>query len=201
MLLSFGQRLLNEQIRASTTAREHLAALAGKRFAVVVRGSDLRVVVESADGELKLSKSADLSCDVELCAGAFDLMKLARSASLADLKDAGATLNGDIHIAEAFAELLRLATPDPEGTLANYVGDMPAHAIGQVARGAVGFTRRAGRALEQNVAEFLQEEQPTLAAPPLARAFSVAVDRLRDDVERAERRISLLERGRVRRSD
>jgi ubiquinone biosynthesis protein UbiJ len=194
MLLAFGQRLLNEQIRASTAARERLGELEGKRFAVVVKGSDLRVVVESAAGELKLSKSADAACDVELSAGAFDLLKLARSASLAELKGAGATLSGDIHVAEAFAELMRLATPDPEAALAGFVGDMPAHALGQAARGAVGFTRRAGRALEQNVAEYLQEERPTLAPPPLARAFSADVERLRDDVERAERRIALLER-------
>jgi ubiquinone biosynthesis protein UbiJ len=196
MLLAFGQRLLNEQIRASTAARERLGQLEGKRFAVAVRGSSIRIVIEAAAGKLNLSHAFGDGCDVELSAGAIDLVRLARSASLAELKDSGATLSGDIHVAESFAELMRLAVPDAEAMLADWVGDMPAHAIGQVARGAAGWSRRAGRALGQNVAEYLQEESPTLAPPPLVRGFLADVDRLRDDVERAEKRIALLERSR-----
>jgi len=196
MLLAFGQRLLNEQIKASTAARERLDELEGKRFAVNVRGSDFRVVAESAAGELRLSHGGEDSCDVELSAGAIDLMRLARNANLSELKDSGASLSGDIRTAEAFAELMRLAIPEPESVLGDWVGDMPAHAIGQAARGAAGWGARAGRALEQNLGEYLQEEDPTLVPPALARSFIARVDRIRDDVERAERRIELLERKR-----
>jgi len=196
MLLAFGQRLLNEQIRASTAARERLGELEGKRFGVTIRGSDFRVVAESAAGELRLSHGPADGCDVELSAGAFELLRLARSASLTELKEAGATLTGDIRTAEAFAELMRLAIPEPEAVLGDWVGDMPAHALGQVARGAAGFGARTARALEQNLGEYLQEEQPTLVPPALARWFGSEVERLRDDVERAERRIDLLERKR-----
>ena len=198
MLLSLGQRMLNEQIRASTAARERLGQLEGKRFAVAVRGSDLRIVFEAAAGKLNLSRTQDAGCDVELRAGAIDLVKLARSASLTELKDSGATLSGDIHVAESFAELMRLAVPEPEAALADWIGDMPAHAVGQLARGAAGFSKRAGRAFGQNVAEYLQEEQPTLAPPALVRQFLLEVDRIRDDVERAGKRIALLERRRGR---
>ena len=201
MLLSLGQRMLNEQIRASTAAQARLAALEGRSLAVAVAGSDLRIVVEASGGELRLSRSTAAACDVELSAGAFDLMKLARSAGLADLRATGATLTGNVQIAESFAELLRLALPEPEALLADFVGDMPAHAIGQAARSLGGFTERAGRAFEQNVAEYLQEESPTLVPPSLARRFLAEVDRIRDDVERAERRIELIERRLGRRSD
>jgi ubiquinone biosynthesis protein UbiJ len=143
---------------------------------------------------LQLSRSSDEACDVELSAGAFDLLKLARSASLSELKHSGATLNGDIHVAEAFAELLRLAMPEPEALLADWVGDMPAHAAGEATRAAGGFARRAHRAFEQNLAEYLQEETPALVPPALARQFCADVDRIRDDVERAARRIEILER-------
>jgi len=194
MLLSLGQRVLNEQIAASTAARQRLLELDGKRFAVVVRGSDLRIVAESAGGELLISSSGDARCDVELSAGALDLVKLARSASLSDLKSVGASLNGDLNVAEGFADLFRLATPEPEAMLADWIGDMPAHAVGQAARGLGGFAERAERAFEQNLSEFLQEESPTLIPPSLARRFSADVDRIRDDVERAERRIEILER-------
>jgi len=194
MLLAIGQKMLNDQIRASTAAQDRIGPLAGKRFAVTLKGSNLRIIVEAVDGELRLSRSAETASDVELCAGAYDLMKLARSASLTELKTTGATLSGDLHIAEGFAELLRLAMPDAEGLLAGWIGDMPAHAAGQAARGFGSWTRRAGHAFEQNMAEYLQEESPTLVPPALARHFMAEVDRVRDDVERAARRIDLLER-------
>jgi ubiquinone biosynthesis protein UbiJ len=196
VLLAFGQRLLNEQIKASTAARARLDELDGKRFAVIVQGSDFRVVAESAAGELRLSRGTDVECDVELSAGAFDLLRLARNASLSELKESGASLRGDIRTAEAFAELMRLAIPEAEALLADWVGDMPAHAVGQAARKAAGWGTRAGRTLEQNLGEYLQEEDPTLVPPALARGFAAQVDRIRDDVERAERRIERLERQR-----
>jgi ubiquinone biosynthesis protein UbiJ len=193
MLLDLGQRMLNEQIALSTAARERLAGLDGKRFAVIVRGSDLRFVATAAAGRVELEMSLTAESDVELEAGLFDLLRLARSASLSDLKSVDASLNGDIRIAEAFAELMRLAIPEPEALLADWVGDMPAHFVGQAARHTASWGTQAGRAFEQNMAEYLQEEKPTLVPPALARHFSDEVDRIRDDVERAVRRVELLE--------
>lgn len=184
--------MLNEQIRSSTAAREQLESIEGKRFAVTITGTDLRVVAEARGGEMRLSYVGD--ADVELDASAIDLIRLAQSATLTDLKGSGARLTGDLHVAEGFAELLRLAMPGPEAALADWIGDMPAHAVGKVSRGLFGWTQRAHLAMEQNVAEYLQEESPTLIPPALANDFADEVDRLRDDVERAERRIELLER-------
>ena len=193
MLLSLAERMLNEQIGASTAARERLAGLEGKRFAVAVKGTSLRIVLESAGGALKLSRSA-VDCDVELTASAFDLLKLTRSASLSDLRSVDASLNGNVDIAEGFADLMRLAIPEFEDVIADWIGDVPAHAVGEAGRRLGRFGERAGRAFEQNIAEYLQEESPMLVPPPLARRFGSEVDRIRDDVDRAERRIENLER-------
>jgi len=194
MLLSVAERMLNEQIASSTAARERLAGLDGKRFAVVVNGTDLRIVIEASGGELKVSRSRTGDCDVELTASAFDLLKLASAAGLSDLKSTGAVVNGNVDVADAFADLLRLAKPDFEDFIADWIGDMPAHAVGSAVRGLRRFGERAERAFEQNLAEYLQEEKPTLVPPPLARHFGSEVDRIRDDVDRAERRVEGLER-------
>lgn len=186
--------MLNEQIAASRAASERLAELEGKRFAVVIRGSDLRFVVTAVGGGLQIAHSIDAPCDVELSAGAFELLRLARSASLVDLKSVDATLNGDVRVAEGFADVMRLAIPEPEAVLADWIGDMSAHALGQAARAMAEWSARAERAFEQNLSEYLQEENPTLVPPLLARSFGAEVDRIRDDVARAERRVEILER-------
>ncbi|MDX1563042.1 MAG: sterol-binding protein, partial [Gammaproteobacteria bacterium] len=113
--------------------------------------------------------------------------------TLSDLKGRDAKLNGDLSTAEALADLLRLAIPDAESALADWIGDMPAHAVGEVSRGVFEFSRRAGRAFEQNVAEYLQEENPTLVPRVLVDRFIDEVDDARDRVERADKRLRLLE--------
>lgn len=193
MLLALAERVLNEQIRASTAARERLAALDGRRFAVTVRGTDLRIVVEGAGKALKLSRSAE-DCDVELTGSALDLLKLARSAGLSDLRSVDARLNGNVDVAEGFADLMRLAVPEFEDVIADWIGNVPARAVGEAARRVGRYGERVERAFERNLAEYLQEESLTLVPTPLARHYGAEVERIRDDVERAERRIERLER-------
>ena len=56
------------------------------------------------------------------------------------------------------ASCSRQAQPDLEEELSRVIGDVAAHQIGNVARTALGFARRAHDTLQQNVAEYLQEE-------------------------------------------
>jgi ubiquinone biosynthesis protein UbiJ len=90
--------------------------------------------------------------------------------------------------------LLKLARPDLEGELAKWIGDIPAHAVGEIARGTRAWLTRAGDALRMNTAEYLQEESRAMPAPLEAQAFYGDVEKLRDDVERAAARLARLER-------
>jgi ubiquinone biosynthesis protein UbiJ len=92
--------------------------------------------------------------------------------------------------------MLKLARPDLEGEAAKWLGDVPAHALGQTVRGVGAWLARAGAALRMNAAESLHEESRALPAPLEAQAFYADVERLRDDVERAAARLARLERSR-----
>jgi ubiquinone biosynthesis protein UbiJ len=92
--------------------------------------------------------------------------------------------------------MLKLARPDLEEEVAKWVGDVPAHALGEVVRGFGAWLARAGGALRMNTAEYLQEESRALPAPLEAQGFYSDVERLRDDVERLAARLALLERNR-----
>ena len=90
--------------------------------------------------------------------------------------------------------MLKLARPDLEGEVAKWLGDVPAHALGEVARGLGAWLGRAGAALRMNTAEYLQEESRAVPAPFEAQAFYSDVERMRDDVERLAARLARLER-------
>ena len=63
-----------------------------------------------------------------------------------------------------------------------------ADALGSVLRGL----QQAARSLAQNVVEYLRAEQPALPRRDDLRGFLDAVDALRDDVERLDKRIARL---------
>jgi ubiquinone biosynthesis protein UbiJ len=144
--------------------------------------------VSGADSTPPRAASATLS------ATPIDLLRLARSSDLSTLRGTGAEISGSPEVAERFAKLLKLARPDLEEHAARWLGDVPAHALGEAARGVGAWLDRAARALRANTAEYLQEESRALPAALEAQAFYADVERLRDDVERAAARLARLER-------
>jgi ubiquinone biosynthesis accessory factor UbiJ len=192
-LIGVAEAALNRWIRESTPATDLLGELAGSSFAVQVQGTSITVTLRAAPEKLALDFDA-APATATLRAAPLDLLRLLRAGGVAALKGTHAELSGDLHVAEQFSELLRLARPDLEGELARWIGDTPAHAFGEAARGAGGWLRKAAEALRMNAAEYLQEESRALPAALEAKGFYTDVERLRDDVERAAARLARLER-------
>jgi ubiquinone biosynthesis protein UbiJ len=63
----------------------------------------------------------------------------------------------------------------------------------QGAKAALEAVKTGQRKLAENVAEFLLDEKPVLVRPHVVEDFSADVVRLRDDVERAAKRLAKLE--------
>lgn len=184
---------LNRCIGESTAARELLARLGGTSFAVHVEGLGLTVALHSDGERVRVDRDA-ADATATLRATPLDLIKLLRGEGVGGVKRTRADLSGDLEVAERYANLLKLARPDLEGELAKWIGDIPAHAFGQAARGAHAWLTRAAGALRMNTAEYLQEESRAMPAPLEAQAFYGDVEKLRDDVERAAARLTRLER-------
>ncbi len=192
-LLWLAERALNRQIAQSTAARDLLASLQGRTFTVLVRGTNLRCTLRAEQDRLVLDAEASAGT-ATLRAAPLDLLKLMGATGLAGLKGTHADLTGDLSVAERYADLLKLTRPDLEEDLAGWIGDIPAHALGQAAQGAAAWLRRAARTVTRDTAEYLQEERRLLPAPLEVQAFYAEVDRLRDDVDRAAARLVRLER-------
>ena len=186
---------LNRCVSESTAARELLARLRGSSFAVHVEGLGLTAVLHADDERLRLDSDAT-NASATLRATPLDLLRLLNADGVSGVKRTRADLSGDLEVAERFARLLKLARPDLEEEVAKWVGDVPAHALGEAVRGAAAWFARAGAALRMNAAEYLQEESRAMPAPLEARAFYADVERLRDDVERVSARLKRLEQRR-----
>lgn len=187
------EALVNRLIGESTPARRAAQALDGRSMTVEVAGLGLELNCAVAGGVLAIALHGGREADVRLRATPLELLRLARAASPEELRRTRARLDGDVHVAEGFAELARFARPDVEDELARWIGDIAAHETAEAGRRFAAFAARARRALALDAAEYLQEEQRLLPGPLEVDAFSADVERLRDGVERAEARLKRLE--------
>ena len=193
--MSFIESELNRCIGESTAARDLLARLAGTSFAVRVEGLGITAVLRSDGERLRVDSDAE-GATAALRAAPLDLLRLVNADGVSGVKRTRADLSGDLEVAERYARMLKLARPDLEEEVAKWLGDLPAHALGEAVRGVRAWLARAGAALRMNAAEYLQEESRAMPAPLEAQAFYGDVERLRDDVERAAARLARLERTR-----
>jgi len=77
-----------------------------------------------------------------------------------------------------------------------YLGDIAASRIDQFLRGVLAWRQQAHDDTGTNLAEYAVYEQAMLAEPTASRAFIAEVDALREDVDRLEARLRLLEQAR-----
>jgi ubiquinone biosynthesis protein UbiJ len=189
------ESVLNRNIGASTPARELLQQLGGRSFAVEAGGAPgptlrIRFFVEATGVRVA---SSDAPADATVAGTPLSLLALLRGDAQGRLQSGGATIRGDAETAKAFEQLLKHARPDLEEELARVVGDGPAYHAARLARGVLQWGRQAADSFARNVGEYLQEEGRDVPARAELEIFLEGVDRAREDVDRAEARLRLLE--------
>jgi len=105
-----------------------------------------------------------------------------------------ATLEGDTELAATLARVLRGMHWEYEEDLSRIIGDVPAHELASLGRNTAAGVRKQSLNVAGMVAEYWQEEQPLIAKKRHVMHFIEAVDTLREDTERLEKRLESLAR-------
>ena len=193
MLLTPLENVFNRNLAESPTARALCRRLEGRVLAVHVLGLPLSVYFRSAGDTMAVSLTHEGAPDASLAGSPIGLAGMIGARPESSLRSGTVRIEGDAEVAQAFRDLLKAVEPDVEEELARVIGDVAAHQVGNFARGALAFGRRAALTFAENVAEYLQEESRDLPVRTEVEEFIEAVDELRDDVDRAEARLALLE--------
>jgi ubiquinone biosynthesis accessory factor UbiJ len=101
-------------------------------------------------------------------------------------------ISGDVELGQRFQQILRGLDVDWEEHLAQRIGDVPAHQLGNLFRRTRDWSRTSRHTLAQDLREYLQEETKLLAKRSQVDLFLGQVDSLRNDLDRLEQRISRL---------
>jgi ubiquinone biosynthesis accessory factor UbiJ len=194
LLFERAERLLERCIRDSVSAEASLGALEGRSFRVRVDGIGADVLLVAENGRVRVLPGTARPADATVRGTPLDLLRLAGPNVAARLQGSGVTLAGKVHVAEQFAELLAFAMPDPEEELARWIGDIGAYRAGSAAREVAAWAAKALGALRLDTAEYVTEESRLLPTRYESDALFAAVERLRDDVDRAAARLDRLAR-------
>lgn len=189
------ERVLNRNIQATTPARELCAELAGSVVAIRVRDTALAAYFIVLDEALDLVTETEREPDVVITGSLITLARMAGQSGEAAIRDGSLDLTGNAETAQQFQRLLAFAKPDIEEELSAIVGDVAAHRMGEMVRGARNWGRAARATMGANIREYLQEESRDVPGRYEVEKFSASVGTLRDDVDRLEARINRLQDG------
>jgi ubiquinone biosynthesis protein UbiJ len=185
---------INHLLVQEPWARQQLLRHTGKVAAVVVGSATLRLrvagdgLVETvAAGAMVGDAAADMT--VRVAPSDLPLILQNREKAFSYVK-----IEGDADFANTISQLAATVRWDAGHDLEKIVGPIAATRLVDGARSLFGAAVTGQRKLAENLAEFFTEEQPVLVRPALVDGLAAGVVRLRDDVERAAKRIEKLER-------
>lgn len=188
MLATPAVATINHLLAQEAWARDALLRHAGKEACIDTGHLQLRLRV-ARDGMLEAGAGeGPANVTIRMKLSDLPLIAANRDRAFSYVK-----IEGDAEFANAISTLSRDLRWDAEHDLERVVGPLGARRLAEGARGLAGGVLGAGRRLAENAAEFLLEEQPVLVRPAQVTAFAADVVRLRDDVERAAKRIARLE--------
>ena len=182
--------LLAQESWADDLLRKHI----GKTIQIVFPVKKISLVInERANFSLAQSSlSADPNVTLTIGTEVF-------SAYMAGGKDLAAQhvkVSGDVDLAHVMSKLAGQLRWDIEEDLSKLVGDAWAHRIVGSGKKIKNISKSVAHDLSENFVEYLVHERPTLVLSEELHQYKESVRRLRDDVDRVEKRIErLLERS------
>ncbi|WP_028535840.1 ubiquinone biosynthesis accessory factor UbiJ [Paludibacterium yongneupense] len=183
--MNFGLAAVNHLLGQHPVLRAELAAFAGRRVALTLAPLSVTGVITD-DGWF-----ADCAGEAE--AG----IRLGAAAAVSALRgrspDFGAVdVSGDVELAHGVGRVLSQLRWHAGEDAARLVGDIAANRLERSVRRLGGIQGEIGWRLAQNWIEHVRDEEPLLAHRDEVARFVGAVDTLRDDCERLEKRLDVL---------
>ena len=179
---------VNHLMAQAPWARKELQRHAGQVACIDAGTVALRLRV-TADGMFEAAP-ADEAARVTIRVKLSDLPLIAQNRERAF---SYVRIEGDADFANAISSLSTSLRWEAESDLEKVVGQVAAVRMVSGAKAAFEAVKTGHQKLAENVAEFLLDEKQVLIRPQAVEEFSADVVRLRDDVERAAKRLAKLE--------
>lgn len=188
------EEALNRYLSLDPSARHSIELLHGRVIAFEILGLGLTVYLIPAPGRVQLAEFFEGDPDCCISGTLLALAKLGDPQASSDqLFAREVEITGDTQLAHQLGMILRSMEIDWEEQLSHVTGDLIAHRLGNLVRGALNWGTESATTLSLNIQEYLQQELRLLPSRIEIEHFVAAVDTLRDDVDRLQARILRLQ--------
>ncbi len=187
MLSTVAAAAINHLLRRESWARERLLPFAGRIARLEVPPTGVTLAVTSA-GEVAAADNVEP--DVTLTVAAASVLDVLRDPQAAATST---QVTGDGEFAEAISYLFTHLRWDVEEDLSKVVGDLAAHRIASFGRDMAQMPGRVVDSVARSVSAYLREERGTVPSRSEVESFNQAVNTLRDDTARLEKRLERLQ--------
>ena len=184
---------INSQIATRTSAKKISEQLEGKILSIHIKNTSRIFNVIMNSNELN-SHTITENYDVQISGSLISFAKLLRNNSSDALRDGTISINGDVAVAQKFQKLFAMIKPDIEEELSHFVGDIMANNIITVSKKTGDWLNNTTDILQEDIKEYLQEEIKLMPSKYEFNIFSKEVTKIRDDIERLEKKINEFQR-------
>ncbi len=187
MLSTVAAAAINHLLRREDWARERLQPFAGRTARLVVPPTAVTLAVTTA-GEVTAAENTEPDVTLTVAAGSlFDVLRDPQAAA------SSTEVAGDGDFAGAISYLFTHLRWDVEEDLSRVVGDVAAHRIANFGRDLAHVPGRVAESVTRSVATYLRDESGPVPSRIEVEAFNHAVNVLRDDAARLEKRLERLQ--------
>ncbi len=155
--------------------------------------SRIDILIDTSDDATPLDSPADCPVDCSISLQLSTLNELRDSSQITKLiQEKRLQLEGDIHVAQHFSQLVKELDIDWEEHFSQYIGDVTAHKLFSLAKQAGSHLKQGLHQLGNVVKEGVVEEKKLLPHKIEVNKFLQDVNLLRGDVGRLEARLESL---------
>ncbi|ROO24312.1 hypothetical protein SAOR_15885 [Salinisphaera orenii MK-B5] len=183
---------LARYLGSDARALERCAALAGCALELRLSDLGLRLVFVAEDHGMQVCAAPPEAADVTLTGASMVFGRLLFSGGREGLMGAGLRIEGDVGVAQRFADLFSAVDFDITDIVDARFGPVPAYVLGRGLASARALVARAAREVPEQAAEYLREESRDVVGRWEHDVFAGEVETLRDDVDRLGARLRRL---------
>lgn len=186
---------INQVLKLDPESLARLQALRGKVVAIELRGLNVCFYLIPTDSGLNVFGHFAGEPDTVLSGYPLSMARMSLAEHASDsLLSGDVEIRGDVDLGQKVRDILDGLDIDWEEHLSHLTGDMVAHKVGNMVRGALQWGRKAMDTLGRDAVEYLQEESRELPVRSEVNEFIEQVDTLRCDIDRLEARVARLQK-------
>ena len=191
--LEGAEKIINAALVHDPASAERLRALEGKVMLVDSSMPPLRIAVEPSATGLMLHSNWQDDADVTVTGTLVSLTAMAINAGeMVSLSGTGVNVSGNLEVLRQLNHIMAELDIDWEAALAELIGDVPAHLLGETIRNSDEFRSHALKRAQTALAEVSQEELRLTPSANEYQCFVQSVRHLSTDVDRLVARANKL---------